>query len=146
MNGTLDTPEEIAPASIMIIEGLHPLLDDRVAGLLDFSIYLDISDRVKFAWKIQRDMAERGWALEDIKKDIEKRKPDFDKYVAPQRAKADMVIEVLPSRLAPPKDETAPLEYLRVRFASVLLLAPAGWLHPPLGVKFTCSGSLSRLG
>eukprot|EP00667_Euglena_gracilis_P008883 EG_transcript_9015 len=115
VNGTLDTPEEIAPASIMIIEGLHPLLDDRVAGLLDFSIYLDISDRVKFAWKIQRDMAERGWALEDIKKDIEKRKPDFDKYVAPQRAKADMVIEVLPSRLAPPKDETAPLEYLRVR-------------------------------
>jgi phosphoribulokinase len=116
VNGTLDTPEEIAPSPIMIVEGLHPMLDDRVAKLLDFSIYLDISDRVKFAWKIQRDMAERGWALEDIKKDIEKRKPDFDKYVAPQKAKADLVIEVLPSEIAPPKDETAPLEYLRVRF------------------------------
>lgn len=115
VNGTLDTPEEISPSPIMIIEGLHPMLDDRVASLLDFSIYLDISDRVKFAWKIQRDMAERGWALEDIKKDIEKRKPDFDKYVAPQKAKADMVIEVLPSEIAPPKDETSPLEYLRVR-------------------------------
>lgn len=115
VNGTLDTPEEIAPSPIMIVEGLHPMLDDRVAGLLDFSIYLDISDRVKFAWKIQRDMAERGWALEDIKKDIEKRKPDFDKYVAPQKAKADMVIEVLPSEIAPPKDENSPLEYLRVR-------------------------------
>jgi|Transcript_5900 phosphoribulokinase len=115
VNGTLDTPEEIAPSPIMIIEGLHPMLDDRVAGLLDFSIYLDISDRVKFAWKIQRDMAERGWALEDIKADIEKRKPDFDKYVAPQKAKADMVIEVLPSQIAPPKDENAPCDYLRVR-------------------------------
>eukprot|EP00669_Euglena_mutabilis_P005860 TRINITY_DN174_c0_g1_i1.p2 TRINITY_DN174_c0_g1~~TRINITY_DN174_c0_g1_i1.p2 ORF type:complete len:330 (-),score=153.09 TRINITY_DN174_c0_g1_i1:134-1123(-) len=115
VNGTLDTPEEIAPSPIMIVEGLHPLLDDRVAKLLDFSIYLDISDRVKFAWKIQRDMAERGWALEDIKKDIEKRKPDFDKYVAPQKAKADLVIEVLPSELAPPKDPNAPLQYLRVR-------------------------------
>ena len=40
-----------------------------------FQYLPDISDRVKFAWKIQRDMAERGWALEDIKKDIEKRKP-----------------------------------------------------------------------
>ena len=121
VNGTLDTPEEIAPSPIMIIEGLHPMLDDRVAGLLDFSIYLDISDRVKFAWKIQRDMAERGWALEDIKADIEKRKPDFDKYVAPQKAKADMVIEVLPSQIAPPKDENAPCDYLRVRCPHVLM-------------------------
>lgn len=39
------------------------------------------------------------------------------KYVAPQKAKADLVIEVLPSEIAPPKDETAPLEYLRVRCA-----------------------------
>jgi phosphoribulokinase len=27
--------------------------DERVRELLDFSIYLDISDDVKFAWKIQ---------------------------------------------------------------------------------------------
>jgi phosphoribulokinase len=27
--------------------------DERVRSLLDFSIYLDISDDVKFAWKIQ---------------------------------------------------------------------------------------------
>jgi hypothetical protein len=27
--------------------------DERVRDLLDFSIYLDISDEVKFAWKIQ---------------------------------------------------------------------------------------------
>jgi phosphoribulokinase len=115
VNGTLDTPEEIKPAPIMIIEGLHPMLDDRVSDLLDFSIYLDISDRVKFAWKIQRDMAERGAALEDIRADIEKRKPDFDKFVAPQKAKADMVIEVLPSEIAPPTDPDGPVEHLRVR-------------------------------
>lgn len=116
VNGTLDTPEKIDPSPIMIIEGLHPLLDDRVAGLLDFSIYLDISDRVKFAWKIQRDMAERGWKLEDVKADIEKRKPDFDKYVGPQKSKADIVIEVLPSTIAPPEDPNGPVEYLKVRF------------------------------
>ena len=46
--------------------------------MFDFKIYLDISDEVKFAWKIQRDMAERGHSLESIKASIEARKPDFD--------------------------------------------------------------------
>lgn len=27
--------------------------DERVRDLLDFTVYLDISDEVKFAWKIQ---------------------------------------------------------------------------------------------
>jgi phosphoribulokinase len=59
VNGTLDTPETVEPTPIVIIEGLHPLVDPRVRELLDFTIYLDISDDIKFAWKIQRDMAER---------------------------------------------------------------------------------------
>nr|GEX48270.1 ribonuclease H-like domain-containing protein [Tanacetum cinerariifolium] len=33
------------------------LYDERVRDLLDFSIYLDISNEVKFAWKIQRIIA-----------------------------------------------------------------------------------------
>jgi len=31
---------------ILVIEGLHPFFDDRVADLCDFKIYLDISDEV----------------------------------------------------------------------------------------------------
>jgi len=40
-------------AQILVIEGLHPFFDERVRDLLDFKIYLDISDDVKFAWKLQ---------------------------------------------------------------------------------------------
>lgn len=97
VNGTLDTPETVEPTPIIIIEGLHPLADSRVRDLLDFTIYLDISDDIKFAWKIQRDMAERGWTLEQVQADIEKRKPDFAEYVAPQMEFSDIVISVLPS-------------------------------------------------
>lgn len=71
VNGTLDTPEEIQPTPIVIIEGLHPFVDERVRDLLDFTIYLDISDEIKFAWKIQRDMMERGHSLESIQASIE---------------------------------------------------------------------------
>lgn len=71
VNGTLDEPEEIKPTPIVIIEGLHPFVDERVRDLLDFTIYLDISDEIKFAWKIQRDMMERGHSLESIQASIE---------------------------------------------------------------------------
>lgn len=97
VNGTLDKPETVEPTPIVIIEGLHPLVDPRVRALLDFTIYLDISDDIKFAWKIQRDMAERGWTLKQVQDSIEQRKPDFSAYVAPQMEFSDVVISVLPS-------------------------------------------------
>ena len=79
---------------ILVIEGLHPFYDERVRDLLDFKIYLDISDDVKFAWKLQRDMAERGHSEESIKQSIAARKPDFDAYIDPQKKHADVILQV----------------------------------------------------
>ena len=103
VNGTLDQPETVQPTPIVIIEGLHPLIDPRVRALLDFTIYLDVSDDIKFAWKIQRDMTERGWTLEQVQASIEQRKPDFNAYVVPQMEFSDIVISILPSEIF--KDE-----------------------------------------
>merc|ERR1719203_1983835 len=99
VNGTLDTPETIEPTPIIIFEGLHPMHDERVRDLLDFTLYLDISDDVKLNWKIQRDMEERGHSLESILASIEARKPDFDAFIAPQKEFADVVVDVLPTAL-----------------------------------------------
>ncbi len=100
VNGTIDTPEKVEPTPIVIVEGLHPMVDERVRKLLDFTIYLDIFDEIKFAWKIQRDTQERGWTVDQVKADIEKRKPDFASYVAPQKEFSDVVISVLPSEVS----------------------------------------------
>jgi len=110
VNGTLDEPETIEPTPIIIFEGLHPMHDERVRSLLDFSLYLDISDEVKTNWKIQRDMEERGHSLESILASIEARKPDFEAYISPQKKFADLIIEVLPTELDPEDKKT-----LRVR-------------------------------
>jgi phosphoribulokinase len=146
VSGLLDPPEEISAPKILVIEGLHPFYDDRVADLLDFKIYLDISDEVKFAWKIQRDMAERGHSLESIKASIDARKPDFDAYIDPQKQKADVIIQVLPTQLIPDEKEG---KVLRVRFIQkegVKFFDPAylfdegstiSWI--PCGRKLTCS-------
>jgi len=111
VNGTMDTPELINPTPIIILEGLHPMADKEVTDMLDFSIYLDITPEVKLGWKIERDMKERGWALEQIKESIAARQPDFDAFVEPQREDADLTIQVLPSDLVNEFDGS-----LKVRF------------------------------
>merc|ERR1711907_814392 len=82
-----------------IFEGLHPMVDDRVDAALDLTIYLDITDSVKFAWKAQRDIAERGATMEEVQAAIDARKPDFAACVEPQKEKADIIVQVLLSDL-----------------------------------------------
>jgi phosphoribulokinase len=144
--GELDPPERVEPNHIIVIEGLHPLYDERVRSLIDFSVYLDISDEVKIAWKIQRDMAERGHTYEDILASINARRPDFDAYIDPQKQYADVVIQILPTKLL---KEEKPGQILRVRliqkedvkgFEPVYLFDEGSTINwVPCGRKLTCS-------
>ncbi|MEC4804158.1 MAG: phosphoribulokinase [Jaaginema sp. PMC 1079.18] len=143
--GELDPPERIEPNKVIVIEGLHPLYDERVRELIDFSVYLDISEEVKINWKIQRDMAERGHTYEDVLASIRARKPDFTAYIEPQKGYADVVIEVLPTQLIDDKES----KYLRVRliqkegkptFETAYLFDEGSTIDwRPCGRKLTCS-------
>lgn len=110
--GNIDEPELVEPNHLIVIEGLHPMYDQRVKDSLDFTVYLDLADEVKIAWKIQRDMAERGHTLENILASIESRKPDFAQFVDPQKRDCDVVMEILPTELIKDDDEK---KVLRVR-------------------------------
>jgi len=144
--GMIDPPERIEPNHIIVVEGLHPLYDERVRSLLDFSVYLDISEEVKIAWKIQRDMAERGHRYEDVLAAIKARKPDFDAYIEPQKEFADVVIQVLPTQLIKEDKER---KVLRVRMlqredteglSPVYLFDEGSTIQwTPCGRKLTCS-------
>lgn len=144
--GEIDPPERIEPNHIIVVEGLHPLYDERVRELLDFSVYLDISDEVKIAWKIQRDMAERGHRYEDVLAAINSRRPDFTAYIEPQKKHADVVIQVLPTQLLKEDKER---KVLRVRMIQkegieglepVYLFDEGSTIHwTPCGRKLTCS-------
>jgi phosphoribulokinase len=143
--GELDPPERIEPNKVVVIEGLHPLYDERVRKLVDFSVYLDISDEVKINWKIQRDMAERGHSYEDVLASINSRKPDFTAYIEPQKQYADVVIQVLPTQLLDDKES----KLLRVRlvqkegitnFEPVYLFDEGSTIDwRPCGRKLTCA-------
>merc|ERR1712087_1049612 len=95
--GYKDKPELIEPNKVMVFEGLHPIYDEKARSQLDLGIYIDIVNDVKFAWKVQRDVAERGWTEDQVRQDIEKRLPDFSAYVDPQKANADVILRYEPS-------------------------------------------------
>ena len=109
--GELDPPERIESNRVVVIEGLHPLYDERVRSLVDFGVYLDIDDEVKINWKIQRDMEERGHTYEDVLASINSRRPDFNAHIEPQKEHADVVIQILPTQLLDDKES----KLLRVR-------------------------------
>jgi phosphoribulokinase len=144
--GELDPPERVDPNHVVVVEGLHPLFDERMREIIDFSVYLDIDTEVKIAWKIQRDMAERGHRYEDVLASIEARRPDFEAYIEPQKAHADVVIQILPTHLL--KDD-AERKVLRVRliqkegvegFSPVYLFDEGSTIYwTPCGRKLTCS-------
>merc|ERR1712204_93895 len=120
--GFKDPPELIEPNKVMVFEGLHPIYDEKARSQLDLGIYIDIVNDVKFAWKVQRDVAERGWTEEQARADIEKRLPDFSAYVDPQKANADVILRYEPS------DQGLP--YLKVK-----LIQKKGSLFPAITLK-----------
>jgi len=128
--GNKDPPELIEPNKIMVFEGLHPIYDEKARSQLDLGIYIDIVNEVKFAWKVQRDVAERGWTEEQVREDIEKRLPDFSQYVDPQKANADVILRYEPS------DQGLP--YLKVK-----LIQKKGGAFPMVTLKkeLTLTGS-----
>jgi len=131
--GNKDPPELIEPNKVFVVEGLHPIYDEKARANLDLSLYIDIVNEVKFAWKIQRDVAERGWTEEQVKEDIEKRLPDFAEYVDPQKKDADVVLRYEPS------DQGLP--YLKVK-----LIQKKGGAFPMVTLKKELSLSGSKPG
>ncbi|MGZ6256112.1 MAG: phosphoribulokinase [Candidatus Limnocylindria bacterium] len=91
-DGTFGTPEEVVPREIVIVQGLHPFLVPGVRALFDLKVWLDPEVELKHRWKIQRDVAKRGYTQEAVVKEIEARRPDVEAYIAPQRRFADLVV------------------------------------------------------
>jgi phosphoribulokinase len=111
-DGTFGTPEEMVPREVVIVQGLHPFLVPGVRALFDLKVWLDPEDALKHRWKIQRDVAKRGYSPEAVAQEIEARRPDVEAYIAPQRRFADLVVRFY----RPPEDGDD--EHLNVRITT----------------------------
>ena len=92
--GKLDPPVPFKPKRVVILEGLLPFHTRRLRELMDFSIYIDPDFEVKKAWKIARDVEERGHSRKAVLASIEERKPHYQRFIAPQRKHAEVIVNI----------------------------------------------------
>ncbi|KAI4123711.1 MAG: hypothetical protein LQ338_005129 [Usnochroma carphineum] len=78
---------------VLILEGIFALYDQRVLDLLDVKIFAEADADSCLARRILRDVKDRGRDIEGcIKQWLSFVKPNFQKYVQPQRDKADIIV------------------------------------------------------
>jgi phosphoribulokinase len=91
-DGTFKGPEHIEPKDIVVVQGLFPLYTRALRSLFDVTVWLDPEPEIKAAWKIQRDTLQRAYSEAEVIAELEKRKPDFEKFVNPQAKSADLTV------------------------------------------------------
>lgn len=126
--GTFTRPEYIEPKEFVIVEGLHPLSTKLSRACFDVTVFLDPPEEIRHEWKIQRDCGKRGYTPEQVRADLERREPESEQFIRPQRRHGDIVVRFapIPSRQDPPE---TPL-------SAELLLRPT-IQHPSLSTVLT---------
>jgi len=75
---------------VVIASGLHTLYPKSLREIFDVRFFLDMEETLRIHLKLDRDTRERGQTHEAGLTLIEKRRPDYDRFVAPQKEFADV--------------------------------------------------------
>ena len=99
--GQVLTDETVKPKELVIIEGVTTLYPD-LAELNDLSFFLDAQEETQIKSRIQRDVNERGYTLEEALTLFHALKPDYRRFIAPTKNKASIIFSVSPDYIMHP--------------------------------------------
>jgi phosphoribulokinase len=99
-DGTFGPDEVVTPREVIVVRGLLGLHTAPLAQSFDLSVFLDPDPGLRVMWKVERDCEKRGYSREQVLAQIAQRQPDADRFIAPQRERADIVIRFAPARTA----------------------------------------------
>lgn len=94
--GTFGRPEYVEPKEFVIVEGLHPLATKLTRACFDVTVFLDPPEEIRREWKVERDCLKRGYTPDQVLADLERREPESERYIRPQRRHADIVVRFSP--------------------------------------------------
>ena len=84
---------EIAPKSVIIVEGILIFEDEALRDLMDIKIFVDTDADVRLCRRIKRDVNKRGRSLESVLEQYQNTvKPMHEKYVEPSKKFANLVV------------------------------------------------------
>jgi phosphoribulokinase len=96
-SGTFEAPTYIKPNKFVIVEGLLGYSTRAARDSYDVKVYLAPPEELRGQWKVKRDTQKRGYSEAQVLEELQKREPDSDAYIRPQRTWADMVVSFYPS-------------------------------------------------
>jgi phosphoribulokinase len=94
--GTFEAPLYIKPTKFVIVEGLLGYSTRLARECYDVKVYLAPPESLRAQWKIKRDTQKRGYTTEQVLAELEKREPDSEHFIRPQRSWADMIVSFYP--------------------------------------------------
>ena len=88
-----DKTVKVAPAPVIIVEGILILQDPDICDLLDIKLFVDTDADVRILRRILRDVRERGRTLESVVDQyLTTVKPMHELFVEPSRKQADLIV------------------------------------------------------
>lgn len=112
--GRFSEAKEIKPTKTLIVQGLHTLYLRGLRAKFDLKVFIEPHEVVRFAWKYQRDVKERGHEPNKVIESFVQREQDSIQHINPQKEFADWVIQYLPDREVTREEVIAgkPVNYL----------------------------------
>ncbi|MEA2233752.1 MAG: phosphoribulokinase [Solirubrobacteraceae bacterium] len=96
-DGTFGAPQYVVPKRFAVIEGLLGYHTQELRDAYDVRVFLAPPEDLRREWKIKRDTAKRGYDEAQVLAELEKREPDSEAFIRPQRRHADLVVSFQPS-------------------------------------------------
>ncbi len=119
--GKFTLPTFLKPNKLIIFEGLHSFYLQNQADVYDLKIFMEPAEDLRVWWKVQRDVAKRGYSPEQVLEQLKKREEDSLKYIRSQSEQADMVASFYSTIPLDPLDiQSKPDLALKVRLANSL--------------------------
>lgn len=86
-------PHPVAPAKVVIVEGILALADERLRARYDVKLYVDTDADIRLMRRIRRDLEHRGRTFAQVRKQYyETVRPMHIAFVEPSKRFADIII------------------------------------------------------
>jgi phosphoribulokinase len=105
-DGTFGPLVRIDPKRFSVVEGLLGYYSEELRSLFDVRIFLAPPEDLRRKWKVQRDCSRRGYTTDQVLSELDRREPDSEAFIRPQRRWADMLVSFMPPAGQEGSDQT----------------------------------------
>lgn len=95
-DGTFGPPVYLRPARFVVTEGLLANSTAELREMFDVRVFLNPPESLRRQWKVARDCSQRGYSAGQVLAELDRREPDSEAFIRPQRHHADMVVSFGP--------------------------------------------------